>query len=126
MYRKALIMDDIATGNRILDAATPKEAGNLGREVKNYDGEKWKDAVEEVAETCNYLKCSQVKECREALLNSGDRVLAEASPVDRNWGIGFRGDEAEGREKEWGRNILGEALMRVRKRLRKETKGADG
>lgn len=120
MYRKAVIMGDNSIAERILNAPTPKEAGKLGREVKYYDGDKWKDSVDEVAETCNYLRCTQIEECRQALLDSGDRVLAEASPVDRNWGIGFRGDEAEGKEDEWGRNILGKALMRVRDRLRKE------
>jgi ribA/ribD-fused uncharacterized protein len=120
MYRKALVMCDTLTTNKIASAATPKEAGRLGREVKTYDGDKWKQAVDEVAETCNYLKCSQVEECRQALLDSGDRILAEASPVDRNWGIGFRGDEAENKEDEWGRNILGKALMKVRDRLRIE------
>ncbi|KAK7892223.1 hypothetical protein LTR67_007319 [Exophiala xenobiotica] len=120
MYRKALVMGDTLTANKIASAATPKEAGRLGREVKTYDGDKWNQAVDEVAETCNYLKCSQVEECRQALLGSGDRILAEASPVDRNWGIGFRGDEAENKVDEWGRNILGKALMKVRDRLRIE------
>lgn len=62
MYRKAVIMGDASTAERILNAATPKEAGKLGREVKNYDGDKWKAAVDEVAEMCNYLKCSQIEE----------------------------------------------------------------
>ena len=125
MYRKALIMDDPSTAQKILDAATPKEAGKLGREVQNYNGETWKREVDGVAERCQWLKFSQVKECREALLSSEDKVIAEASPADRNWGIGFRGDEAAGREGEWGRNILGRALMRIRERLRRE-EGRDG
>ncbi len=120
MYRKALVMGDTSTANKIASAATPREAGRLGHEVKNYNGEKWKQVVNEVAETCNYLKCSQVEECRQALLDSGDRTLAEASPVDRNRGIGFRGDEAENKEDEWGRTLLGKALMKVRDRLRME------
>lgn len=121
MYRKAVIMGDASTAERILNAATPKEAGKLGREVKHYDADKWKAAVDEVAQTCNYLKCSQIEECRQALLDSGHRILAEASPIDRNWGIGLRGDEAEGKEGEWGLNLLGRALMKVRDRLRKES-----
>lgn len=120
MYRKALAMSDNATAARILKAATPTEAQKLGREVKNYDSKIWKEMVDQVAEDGNYLKFSQIEECRSVLLGTGEKVLVEASPVDRNWGIGFRGDEAEGREEEWGRNILGKALMRVRERLRKE------
>jgi len=53
-------------------------------------------------------------------------VLVEGSPVDRVWGIGFRGDEAEGKEEEWGLSLLGKALMRVRERLRREGYRDDG
>lgn len=120
MYRKALAMGDSTTADKILVAATPSQAQHLGREVKNYDGEKWNAIVEEVSETGNYLKFSQIPECREALLATGDLGLAESSPVDRNWGIGFRGDEAEGKEDEWGRNLCGKGFMRARERLRKE------
>lgn len=44
----------------------------------------------------------------------------QASPRDRIWGIGFAAEEAEGRRAEWGENLLGKALMRVRERLREE------
>jgi predicted NAD-dependent protein-ADP-ribosyltransferase YbiA (DUF1768 family) len=44
----------------------------------------------------------------------------EASPDDKDLGIGFNSEDAEGRKAEWGNNGLGMALMRVRERLRKE------
>lgn len=122
MWRKAMAMDDSETASKILVAATPTEAQRLGREVRNYKPEVWQALVDQVAEDGNWFKFSQVEECKAALLATGDKKLAEASPVDRNWGIGFRGDEAEGNEAEWGKNILGKALERVRKRLRKEGK----
>jgi len=121
MYRKAVAMDDAETANRIATtAATPAEARRMGREVRGFKPDVWRGMVEKVAEEGNWLKFSQVEECREALLGTGDKVLAEASPEDRIWGIGFRGDEAEGKEAEWGRNLLGKALMKVRDRLRGE------
>jgi ribA/ribD-fused uncharacterized protein len=97
------------------------EANRLGRQIRDFDSEKWRSMVDEIAEECNWLKFSQIEEGRDALLATGHKTLAEASPVDRNWGIGFRGDEAEGHENEWGKTILGQALMRVRARLRHET-----
>lgn len=118
MHAKALIMSDASTAERILEAATPLEANRLGREIKKFDSELWKSKVEEIAERANYLKFSQVKEYRDALIATDRKVLAEASPVDRNWGIGFSGDEAGSKEEEWGRNLLGKALMRVRDRLK--------
>lgn len=122
MWRKAMLMNDRETADRILVAATPSEAQALGRQVKNFDGGKWRATVPEVAETGNWFKFSQVRECRDALLATGDLILAETNPADRNWGIGFRGDEAEGKESEWGANLLGNAQMKVRDRLRKEEK----
>jgi len=55
---------------------------------------------------------------KEILLGTGSKVIVEASPSDRIWGIGFDAEYAEGREEEWGANKLGEALMRVRKKLK--------
>lgn len=122
MWRKAVLFDDNESAEKILVAATPTEAGALGRQVRNFDTAKWKAEVEKVAFEGTWLKFSQVKECRDVLLETGNRVIAEASPVDKNWGIGFRGDEAEGKEDQWGRNLAGEALMKVRDRLKKEGK----
>lgn len=120
MWRKATAMGDTSTAEKVLLAATPKEANRLGREVKGYNSKRWREMVDQVAEDGSWLKFSQIDECRSALLETGDKVLAEGSPLDRNWGIGFRGDEADGKEDEWGQNIAGKALMRVRERLRQE------
>lgn len=37
MYLKALHFGDVETAEKILLAETPKEAKNLGREVRNFD-----------------------------------------------------------------------------------------
>jgi ribA/ribD-fused uncharacterized protein len=92
----------------------------LGREVKNFNIEVWKKHADQVVEDANYLKFSQNEDLREVLLSTGDKILVEASPDDKIWGIGFNSEDAEGRESEWGNNGLGKALMKVRERLRKE------
>ena len=53
------------------------------------------------------------------LLGTGDRVLVEASPVDRIWGIGLAAqDERAQHPAQWcGLNLLGFALMQARLRL---------
>ncbi|CAD0110669.1 unnamed protein product [Aureobasidium uvarum] len=122
MWSKAMCFDDKETAARILEAATPSEAQALGRQVKNFDGMKWRKSVFDVAVEGTWLKFSQVSECKEALLATGDRILAESNPADRNWGIGFRGEEAAENESEWGTNLLGKAQMEVRERLMKEEK----
>ncbi len=57
---------------------------------------------------------------RRFLLDTGDRVLVEASPVDRVWGIGLAADDEAAMDPErWrGPNLLGFALMAARERLR--------
>lgn len=47
----------------------------------------------------------------------------QASPRDSIWGIGFAAENAEEMRAEWGENLLGKALMRVRARLRVEGDG---
>jgi hypothetical protein len=54
------------------------------------------------------------------LLVTGDRELAETSPVDRIWGVGFREEGAEENREKWGLNLLGKALTRARQRIREE------
>jgi len=122
MYQKAILFEgaDSDSAKAVLAASTPGEANKLGRGVKGYNKKLWEEKREGVVEQGNYLKFSQSEECRRALLKTGELVLVEGSPVDRVWGIGFRGDEAEGKEEEWGLSLLGKALMRVRERLRKE------
>ena len=65
------------------------------------------------------------EELREFLLGTGERVLVEASPLDRVWGIGLAADdEAAGDPERWrGDNELGFALMVARERLRGATGG---
>ena len=57
---------------------------------------------------------------RAFLLGTGGRVLVEASPVDRVWGIGLAAnDDGAFDPRRWpGENLLGFALMEARERLR--------
>lgn len=54
------------------------------------------------------------------LLATGERELAEASPMDRIWGVGFVEKDAGANRHSWGENLLGKALMTVRERLREK------
>ena len=123
MYQKALLMSDRTTAEKILSCETPAEAKQLGREVKGFDQEVWDHECDKVVEDANWLKFSQDKRLAEVLTGTGEKQIVEASPNDRIWGIGFNSEEALGREKEWGMNRLGKALMRVREKLRAESEG---
>jgi len=61
----------------------------------------------------------QHPQLQDFLAGTGSRVLVEASPQDRVWGIGLTaGDERAGSPERWpGLNLLGFALMEVRHQL---------
>lgn len=82
-----------------------------------FDQAKWDKSSDAIVEQGNYLKFSQNPHLKAILLATGSKIIVEASPSDRIWGVGFDAENAEGRESEWGMNKLGEALMRVRRRL---------
>ena len=57
---------------------------------------------------------------QQHLLGTGDRLLAEASPYDTIWGLGYRADHKNALcPPAWrGLNLLGKALQIVLQRLR--------
>ena len=67
----------------------------------------------------NVTKFSQHDDLRAFLLNTGQRVLVEASPVEQIWGVGLAADHVRIEQPEqWrGLNLLGFALMKVRTSL---------
>ncbi|EME41237.1 hypothetical protein DOTSEDRAFT_73602 [Dothistroma septosporum NZE10] len=73
----------------------------------------------------NYYKFAQNLDLKTKLLATGYRRLVEAAPNDRTWGIGFLARDARSHTHEgsWGANLLGEALMSVRERIRNEQEG---
>ena len=69
----------------------------------------------------NVLKSKfQIPELKEALLRTGDRIIVEASPYDKIWGVGLEeNDPRILNEKNWrGQNLLGKALIEVRQSLK--------
>ncbi|GAA1258765.1 NADAR family protein [Sphaerisporangium rubeum] len=120
MAAKARLFGDEEAAAAIVAAGHPKEAKDLGRRVHGFDEARWTAARFDLVVRGNLAKFGQHPELREFLLATGDRVLVEASPVDRVWGIGLAADDerAEDPESWQGANLLGFALMEVRQALR--------
>jgi ribA/ribD-fused uncharacterized protein len=120
MSEKARLFGDEEAAARIVDAPHPGEAKKLGREVRGFEEATWERAAFDIVVRGNLAKFGQHDDLRAYLVATAPKVLVEASPVDRIWGIGLAGDDVRARvPSEWrGRNLLGFALMAVREELR--------
>ncbi|WP_225627626.1 NADAR family protein [Streptomyces werraensis] len=128
MAAKARLFDDTEGERRVLAAGHPSEAKKAGRLVRGFDEEIWRRERFGIVMEGSVHKFAAHGELRSFLLNTGDRVLVEASPVDRVWGIGLAADaEAANDPTRWrGPNLLGFALMEARRRLRETARAEAG
>ncbi|MFF4019892.1 NADAR family protein [Streptomyces sp. NPDC001843] len=119
MAGKARLFEDAEAERKVLAAGHPSQAKKAGRLVRGFDEAIWERERFRIVVEGSVHKFSGHPELREFLLNTGDRVLVEASPVDRVWGIGLAADdEAASDPERWrGPNLLGFALMVARERL---------
>ncbi|MGW5199550.1 NADAR family protein [Streptomyces spiralis] len=120
MAGKARLFGDAEAERRALAAGHPSLAKKAGRLVRGFDEDIWARERFRIVVAGSVHKFAADPELREFLLGTGDRVLVEASPVDRVWGIGLAADdEAAADPERWrGPNLLGFALMEARHRLR--------
>ncbi|MFV8844404.1 NADAR family protein [Serratia fonticola] len=119
MAGKARLFSDEAILPRILNAKSPAEAKKFGREVSDFNQQMWEAHCFELVCEGNLHKFSQHPQLGAFLVGTRSRVLVEASPVDRVWGIGLaQDDERAANPLRWnGTNLLGFALMVVRDTL---------
>merc|ERR1711879_146462 len=110
----------------IKNSKSPADTKKLGRGIKNFDETVWQRIVCSVAFEVVYQKFSKTHSLQPILLNTGDRVIAEATTRDKNWGIGIDvGDPRAQKPCEWnGTNILGWALMEARSALQAKPGGS--
>ena len=120
MAKKAELFEDQEILEKILECKSPAEAKKLGRKVRNYDDKIWLENRYKIVKQGNFHKFSQNADLKTFLLNTNERVLVEASPVDPIWGIGMAGDHKDvlNPQKWKGLNLLGFTLMEVRDELR--------
>lgn len=123
MWRKATLFGDEAMAERVLATPHPHAAKALGGRVAGFDQQTWDEHRCDIVVAGNLAKFRQHAALRTFLLTTGRRVLVEASPVDRIWGIGLtRDDPAAADPARWrGLNLLGFALVQVRDVLHEES-----
>ena len=109
--------DDIRC--QILQAGSPAQAKALGRQITGFKDDVWNAHRFDIVCRANLAKFSQHADLKAFLLQTGGRILVEASPVDSIWGIGLAQDDPRiDNPLQWqGLNLLGFALMTVRDQL---------
>jgi ribA/ribD-fused uncharacterized protein len=119
MAEKARLFGDAEAERLVLAAEHPAQAKKAGRLVRGFAEDIWERERFRIVVEGSVHKFAAHADLRAFLLNTGTRVLVEASPVDRVWGIGLSADDAAARDPErWrGPNLLGFALMEARERL---------
>ena len=119
MAEKARLFGDVECLAKITVASSPAAAKRLGREVRHFDEKKWVEHRFEIVVTGNVEKFCQNDGLGNFLIQTGSKVLVEASPRDRIWGIGMGKDnpKATNPQKWNGMNLLGFALMEARARM---------
>jgi ribA/ribD-fused uncharacterized protein len=117
MAGKARLFGDDEARARILAAASPAAAKKLGRTVRGFHEQKWARARFDIVVAGSKAKFGQNPSLASFLVGTNERVLVEASPVDRIWGIGLAATNAAATDPErWrGLNLLGFALMEARR-----------
>ena len=119
MYAKAKLFGDEERMAQVRNAKTPKAAKALGRKVTPYGDVAWGSRRYGAVMRACEAKFSQNAELRDFLKATEGKVLVEASPWDRVWGIGLRDTSPEASDpRQWkGANLLGFVLMDVRDAL---------
>jgi len=116
MYKKAELFGDIDSAKKILSTKNPNEQKGYGRLIKPFDDEKWMEVAYDVVVEGNRAKFIQNSHFLAELEKTKGKILVEASPYDRRWGIGMSANDPDVEDPtKWrGDNLLGKAVTQVR------------
>ena len=114
-----LFKDDEALAG-IMATNDPAKQKYWGRLVQGFDTTEWQKHCRLIVYRANLAKFTQHPDLKGWLLYTGEKLIVEASPEDKIWGIGLHeSDEAAWNTETWqGLNWLGEAIMQVRSDIR--------
>ena len=121
MYYKCITFDinNIELLNTILKETNPIKIKALGRKVQNFDDKIWNLKKYYIMLNALYYKFSQNLVLKKKLLDTGNKILYEASPRDKIWGIGYSAEKAINiNTNKYGSNLLGIALKEIRDKFK--------
>lgn len=106
-YQAAKFEDD-AVQEKIRSALSAFDAFTIGRQLVELRVKNWEDVKVGIMEDIVRAKLEQHSHIKETLIESGNREIIEASPVDAFWGWGPNKD---------GQNVLGKIWMKLREEI---------
>jgi len=120
MACKAQLFGDETKLKAIMESDSPKVQKAIGRTVENFDPKIWDTVSQLVVFKANIAKFTQNPDMRDFLLSTDDKIIVEASPYDKIWGVAMGEDDPDicDPQKWRGRNLLGVVCMEVREALR--------
>ncbi|MBQ7372677.1 MAG: NADAR family protein [Blautia sp.] len=123
MYRKSICFNDETIAAEILKTDDVAAIKALGRQVTNYNDHIWNGMRQIIIYEGLLAKFSQNEALKQQLLATGDATLAECAVKDKIWAIGLSLNDPDRFDiAKWkGQNLLGYALMIVRKKLEGKT-----
>lgn len=102
---------DLQWYEKINQVITPKEAANMGRSRSHFLRSDWEKVKDNIMLTGVLNKFQTHQDIRQILLDTGDNLIVENSPIDYYWGCGKDRN---------GQNKLGLILMQAREILIKK------
>jgi hypothetical protein len=119
MAEKALLFDNPIIYESILLEKDPALQKALGRQIENFDKDKWDAVCQEVVYKANYAKFTQNQSLYEMLLATEGTQIVYAAANDAIWGIGMSENDPRALNRdEWeGQNLLGIILTQLREDL---------
>ena len=110
-YYQAMKYDNEELRNKIINAETPKEASNIGRDRNNKRIDNFKNIKNDVMFNGILEKFRQNRDIAYKLIETRNNDIAEATIDEYYWGIG---------KDRSGQNNIGKILVKVRDRIKRE------
>lgn len=118
MAYKASFFSDTEVMDLIMESDDPSQQKHLGRIIKSYSDPEWNSVARDATYIGVYEKFLQNAPLKKILVDTKNDLIVEASPVDSKWGIGYDSVKAPKNRVSWGKNWLGQVLMKVRDDIR--------
>ena len=124
MFQKCILFGDVKAAQMIMDTDDVAEQQKIGKTAKGYNNIVWAGIRQAVAYRGLLAKFDQNSDLKQKLLDTGDAYLVECAGSDKIWACGVHIDNEDRKNiTKWkGQNILGFALMEVRKELKSQKK----